>query len=154
MSLVPVEERLDGVYIKYGRELRDKVSYDLLVKSDTTSMAVSLELRAPMLDERVVELGLWLPRRLKLAGRKGKQAPQPKRRSTKGVSGNPAKRSLVPTAPTASPAAEPQVSAFDEFGLSTGAPSADPFGLGGRDEFQLSPELARMFDQPKNKGPR
>ena len=87
-------------------------------------------------------------------GRKGKQAPQPKRRSTKGVSGNPAKRSLVPTAPTASPAAEPQVSAFDEFGLSTGAPSADPFGLGGRDEFQLSPELARMFDQPKNKGPR
>ncbi|HOD80047.1 MAG: Asparagine synthetase (glutamine-hydrolyzing) 1 [Planctomycetes bacterium ADurb.Bin126] len=58
-------------------QLCDLATYlgdDLLVKSDTTSMAASLELRAPMLDERVVELGLSLPRRLKLAGRKGKQA--------------------------------------------------------------------------------
>ena len=37
---------------------------DLLPKSDIASMAVSLELRAPFLDHRVVELGLALPRRL------------------------------------------------------------------------------------------
>lgn len=58
-------------------QLCDLATYlgdDLLVKSDTASMAASLELRAPMLDERVVELGLALPRRLKIAGRRGKQA--------------------------------------------------------------------------------
>jgi asparagine synthase (glutamine-hydrolysing) len=37
---------------------------DLLPKSDLASMAVSLELRSPFLDHRVVELGLALPREL------------------------------------------------------------------------------------------
>jgi asparagine synthase (glutamine-hydrolysing) len=37
---------------------------DLLPKVDLSSMAVSLELRAPFLDHRVVELGLALPREL------------------------------------------------------------------------------------------
>jgi asparagine synthase (glutamine-hydrolysing) len=37
---------------------------DLLPKSDLASMAVSIELRSPFLDHRVVELGLALPREL------------------------------------------------------------------------------------------
>jgi asparagine synthase (glutamine-hydrolysing) len=37
---------------------------DLLPKSDLASMAVSLELRSPLLDHKVVELGLALPREL------------------------------------------------------------------------------------------
>ena len=45
---------------------------DLLVKTDIASMACSLELRAPMLDHRMVSLGLSLPRELKFAGRRGK----------------------------------------------------------------------------------
>jgi asparagine synthase (glutamine-hydrolysing) len=47
---------------------------DLLPKADIASMAHSLELRSPLLDHRVVELGLSLPDRLKLRGREGKQA--------------------------------------------------------------------------------
>ena len=84
------------------------------------------------------------------AGRKGKQAPQAKKRSTKGVSGNPAKRAQVAAAVPA-PTPEPAASALDEFGLPAagkGAKASDPFGLGGAmDEFQLSPELQKMFEQ-------
>jgi asparagine synthase (glutamine-hydrolysing) len=47
---------------------------DLLPKSDIASMAHSLELRSPLLDRRVVELGLSLPDRLKSRGREGKVA--------------------------------------------------------------------------------
>ena len=47
---------------------------DLLPKSDLASMAVSLELRSPFLDHRVVELGLALPDHLKRHGREGKIA--------------------------------------------------------------------------------
>ena len=60
-----------------GLQLLDMVSYlpgDLLPKSDIVSMAHSLELRSPLLDHRVVELGLSLPDGLKLSGREGKQA--------------------------------------------------------------------------------
>ncbi|HET7566562.1 MAG TPA: asparagine synthase (glutamine-hydrolyzing) [Gaiellaceae bacterium] len=60
-----------------GLQLLDVETYlpgDLLPKADLASMAHSLELRSPLLDHRVVELGLSLPDRLKLRGREGKQA--------------------------------------------------------------------------------
>jgi asparagine synthase (glutamine-hydrolysing) len=60
-----------------GLQLLDVETYlpgDLLPKSDIASMAHSLELRSPLLDDRVVELGLSLPDGLKLAGREGKLA--------------------------------------------------------------------------------
>jgi asparagine synthase (glutamine-hydrolysing) len=47
---------------------------DLLPKSDIASMAHSLELRSPLLDHRVVELGLALPDSLRMNGRTGKVA--------------------------------------------------------------------------------
>jgi asparagine synthase (glutamine-hydrolysing) len=47
---------------------------DLLVKTDRASMASSLELRAPLLDSAVVDLGLSLPLALRLSGRRGKMA--------------------------------------------------------------------------------
>jgi asparagine synthase (glutamine-hydrolysing) len=62
-----------------GLQLVDLETYlpgDLLVKADLASMACSLELRAPLLDPRVLELGLALPDRLKVRGRRGKWALQ------------------------------------------------------------------------------
>jgi len=46
---------------------------DLLVKADIASMAASLELRAPMLDHNVVNLGLSLPTSMKLGWMRGKR---------------------------------------------------------------------------------
>jgi asparagine synthase (glutamine-hydrolysing) len=51
-----------------GLQLLDVETYlpgDLLPKSDIASMAHSLELRSPLLDHRVVELGVSLPETLK-----------------------------------------------------------------------------------------
>ena len=59
-----------------GLQLLDVETYlpgDLLLKADIASMASSLELRSPLLDHHVVELGLSLPDSLKLRGRRGKQ---------------------------------------------------------------------------------
>jgi asparagine synthase (glutamine-hydrolysing) len=66
-------------YLPSGPDLRvvDLESYlpgDLLPKSDLASMSVSLELRSPFLDHRVVELGLALPPELAVGKRALKQA--------------------------------------------------------------------------------
>jgi len=60
-----------------GLQLLDIETYlagDLLPKADIASMAHSLELRSPLLDHRVVELGLALPASLKTRGLTGKIA--------------------------------------------------------------------------------
>jgi asparagine synthase (glutamine-hydrolysing) len=60
-----------------GLQLLDVATYlagDLLPKADIASMAHSLELRSPLLDREVLELGVSLPDSLKTRGRQGKVA--------------------------------------------------------------------------------
>ncbi|MFP4106751.1 MAG: asparagine synthase (glutamine-hydrolyzing) [Phycisphaerae bacterium] len=63
----------DEVAFAQRHDLETYLPDDLLVKADTGSMACSLELRAPMLDHPLVELGLSLPREWKLDRRGGKR---------------------------------------------------------------------------------
>lgn len=60
-----------------GLQRLDVATYlpgDLLLKADLASMAHSLELRSPLLDHEVLELGISLPDSLKARGRTGKVA--------------------------------------------------------------------------------
>ncbi|HOW69377.1 MAG TPA: asparagine synthase (glutamine-hydrolyzing) [Phycisphaerae bacterium] len=53
-------------------DLKTFMADEILTKVDRTSMAVGLEVRAPLLDHRLVELAARLPISLKLAGGRGK----------------------------------------------------------------------------------
>ena len=55
-------------------DVRTYLPGDLLLKADIASMAHSLEVRSPLLDHHVLELGVSLPDSLKVEGRRGKVA--------------------------------------------------------------------------------
>ncbi len=71
-DLFDAEDLPDEASRAQYHDLHTYLPDDLLVKSDIASMACSLELRAPLLDHRVVQLGLSLPMSLKIGRRQGK----------------------------------------------------------------------------------
>ncbi len=64
----------DSVTALQQLDVRTYLPGDLLLKADIASMAHSLELRSPLLDHEVLELGVSLPDRLKTRGLRGKIA--------------------------------------------------------------------------------
>jgi len=64
----------DGIGGLQRLDVRTYLPGDLLFKADIASMANSLELRSPLLDHEVMELGVSLPDRLKTRGLRGKVA--------------------------------------------------------------------------------
>lgn len=58
-----------GANAALAANFRTYLPDDLLIKTDRSSMAVSLETRAPFLDVRVIELAARIPLNLKLRGR-------------------------------------------------------------------------------------
>ncbi|MHC4718362.1 MAG: asparagine synthetase B family protein, partial [Planctomycetota bacterium] len=62
----------DEVAYAQRHDIQTYLSDDLLVKADMASMAVSLELRSPMLDHEVMALGLSLPAACKIRRRQTK----------------------------------------------------------------------------------
>jgi len=62
----------DEVVRAQKHDMRTYLPDDLLVKADIASMACSLELRAPMLDHKLAELGLSLPAEAKVGWRRQK----------------------------------------------------------------------------------
>jgi asparagine synthase (glutamine-hydrolysing) len=53
-------------------DIKTYLTDDILAKVDRASMAVSLEVRAPFLDHRLIEMAARMPSRLKLQGTEGK----------------------------------------------------------------------------------
>jgi asparagine synthase (glutamine-hydrolysing) len=73
--LTDPEHFVDGLDFTGRMMYLDGATYlpdDILVKVDRASMAVSLEVRAPLLDHRVVEFAWRLPTAMKIQGRQGK----------------------------------------------------------------------------------
>jgi asparagine synthase (glutamine-hydrolysing) len=74
----PVASHIDALFARAGArseidrglyvDLKSYLPDNCLVKVDRMSMAVSLELRVPLLDKEVVELAFAMPDRLKVAG--------------------------------------------------------------------------------------
>jgi asparagine synthase (glutamine-hydrolysing) len=53
-------------------DIKTYLTDDILTKVDRASMAVSLEVRCPLLDHRLMALAARIPSKLKLRGREGK----------------------------------------------------------------------------------
>ncbi len=68
LALAPNLDTFSGVQRFMYFDLRTWLPNDILVKADRTSMAHSLEVRAPFLDHRLVEFALRLPSRWLLNG--------------------------------------------------------------------------------------